>query len=106
MRQSLRLLLVRLGSLFLLGVVGVAVMNPAMRLMFFVVAAIVASILAFFAKPQPARVTRIILAVGALAFAGLSYPEAGAWTKAYVQHRERASANVQASPPAKAEARE
>jgi 4-amino-4-deoxy-L-arabinose transferase-like glycosyltransferase len=91
-----------LGWLLLLGAVGAAVMNPAARLMFFVIAAVVAAILALVAKHKPARVTRIIMAVGALVFAGLSYPEAAAWADLYRQHRDRASANDQDSPAASA----
>jgi hypothetical protein len=81
-------------------------MNPAVRLMFFVVAAISAAVLAVFAKHKPARVTRIIMTLGALVFAGLSYPEAAEWAKLHRQHRDRASANVQAPPPANAEPRQ
>ena len=103
MRPNFRSVLVGLGGVFVIGIFGWSA-GPMHRPTFFVLAAVVAGILAFFAKQKPRRITRIVVTVGALVFAGLSYPEAAVWLEHYHQLRESTRITVQPSSPTKVEA--
>lgn len=104
MRPAVASGLVGLGWVSSIAVPGVAVPSPTGRLTVFAIATLVAGILAFVAK-MPSRIGRIVVAVGSLICAAVSFPDAAREAERYT-HRDKAKApSTQPQLPAKSEAR-
>jgi 4-amino-4-deoxy-L-arabinose transferase-like glycosyltransferase len=91
----------------IIGILGVSIGGAINRGTFFVVVAIVASILALVARQKPRRITRIVILLGALVFVGINYPQAADEARWYVEQRKSRSKlnNAQSTPPATSESK-
>ena len=104
MRPEIASGLAGLGWIAAIAVLGLVVSSPTGRLSVFAIATLIAGILAFVAK-MPSRIGRIVVAMGSLICAAVSFPDAAREAERYAQRDRAKPTATQPQLPAKSEAR-
>jgi len=102
MRSNLASGLTGLGWVAAIAGLGFVVSSPMGRLTLFAVSAVIAGILAFVSK-MPSRIGRIVVVIGSLICAAVSFPDAAREAERYAQRDRARPPATQSQPPAKSE---